>query len=247
MTKFHPPEIPKVIGHRGAAGHAPENTLASLGLAAALGARWVEFDVKLASGGEPILFHDDTLDRTTDGKGPVATTPLAEIRALDAGKWYQARFAGERVPTLPEALVVLARLDLGANVEIKPCSGRERETGETVAQALRALWPGRLPAPLVSSFNFEALAAAASHAPEFPRALLFREVPADWRARAEEVGATAIHCNWQFLDRARVALLRGAGYAVRAYTVNDVRTAAVLFAWGVASVFTDYPDRLVGV
>ena len=80
MTKAHPPEIPKIIGHRGAAGHAPENTLASLGLAAALGARWVEFDVKLASGGEPILFHDDTLERTTDGKGKVATTSLAEIR-----------------------------------------------------------------------------------------------------------------------------------------------------------------------
>ena len=240
-------QVPKVIGHRGAAGHAPENTIASLKIAAALGARWVEFDVKLASGGEPILFHDDTLDRTTDGKGKIAETPLAGIQALDAGKWYQAGFAGERVPTLDEAMVVLARFGLGANVEIKPCPGRERETGETVAQALKARWPGRLPAPLVSSFSVAALAVALNQAPEFPRALLFREVPADWRARAEEIGATAIHCNHRFLDRPRVAALREAGYAVRAYTVNDVRAAVQLFSWGVESVFTDYPDRIVGV
>ncbi len=243
----HPPQVPKVIGHRGAAGHAPENTVASLETAARLGARWVEFDVKLASGGEPVLFHDETLERTTDGRGKVAETPLAGLKALDAGKWYQARFAGERVPTLDEAMVVLARLGLGANVEIKPCPGRERETGEAAASALKARWPGRLPAPLVSSFHFGALAVAAEVAPEFPRALLFRELPENWRDLAEEVGATAIHCNQQFLDRARVANLRGAGYAVRAYTVNDVRSAAQLFAWGVESVFTDYPDRVLGI
>ncbi|MSO85608.1 MAG: glycerophosphodiester phosphodiesterase [Rhodospirillales bacterium] len=245
--EIHPPQVPRVIGHRGAAGHAPENTIASLKIAAALGAHWVEFDVKLASGGELILFHDNTLDRTTDGKGKVAETPLGQIKALDAGKWYQAGFAGERVPTLDEALVVLARFSLGANVEIKPCPGRERETGETAAQALKARWPGRLPAPLVSSFSVAALAAAANQAPEFPRALLFREPPENWRALAEEIGATAIHCNHQFLDRARVAALREAGYAVRAYTVNDVRAAVQLFSWGVASVFTDYPDRIIGV
>ncbi|MBM3581691.1 MAG: glycerophosphodiester phosphodiesterase [Alphaproteobacteria bacterium] len=243
----HPPQVPRVIGHRGAAGHAPENTIASLAAAARLGARWVEFDVKLAGTGEPILFHDETLERTTDGKGKVAETSLARLKKLDAGSWYQARYQDERIPTLEEALVVLARLGLGANVEIKPCPGRERETGEVVARALKARWPGRLPAPLLSSFNAGALVVAAAAAPEFPRALIFREPPGNWRALAEETGATAIHCNGQFLDRARVVGLRGAGYAVRAYTVNDVRSAAQLFAWGVESVFSDYPERILGV
>jgi glycerophosphoryl diester phosphodiesterase len=243
----HPPPIPRVIGHRGAAGHAPENTVASFDAAARLGVRWVEFDVKLAGSGEPILFHDETLERTTDGKGKVADTSLAQLKELDAGSWYQARYKGERIPTLEEALVVLARLGLGANVEIKPCPGRERETGEVAARALKARWPGRLPAPLLSSFNVGALAAAATVAPEFPRAIIFREPPENWRALAEETGATALHCNGQFLDRARVAALRGAGYAVRAYTVNDVRLAAQLFAWGVESVFSDYPERILGI
>lgn len=241
-----PPQVPQVIGHRGAAGHAPENTIAALEAAARLGARWVEFDVKLAASGEPVLFHDDTLARTTDGKGKVAETPLARLKELDAGAWYQTRFKGERIPTLDEALVVLARHGLGANVEIKPCPGRERETGEAVARALKVRWPGRLPAPLISSFHAGALAQAAAAAPEFPRAMLFGAVPGNWREVAEETGATAIHGNWRFLDRARVAALRGAGYAVRAYTVNDAHAAAQLFSLGVESVFTDYPERILG-
>ncbi len=247
MTSDRSPQVPKVIGHRGAAGHAPENTIAAIEKAARLGARWVEFDVKLTRDGELILFHDDTLERTTDGKGKVAETTLADIRGLDAGTWYQARFAGERVPTLDDALAALARLGLGANVEIKPCPGRERETGEALAAALKARWPGRLPAPVLSSFRAEALAAAQGVAPEFPRAFLVRDVPDDWRARAEALGATAIHCNHRLIDRHRILAFKDAGYAVRCYTVNDVRAAAQLFAWGADSVFTDYPDRILAV
>ena len=247
MSNNRPPQVPKVIGHRGAAGHAPENTVVAIETAARLGARWVEFDVKLTRDGELILFHDDALDRTTDGHGLVAETALADIRGLDAGKWYQARFAGERVPTLIEALGALARLGLGANVEIKPCPGRERETGEATARLLKAHWPSRLPAPVLSSFRPEALAAAQAAAPEFPRAFLIGNVPDDWRAKAEALGATAIHCNQQLIDHPRVLALKGAGYAVRCYTVNDARIAATLFAWGVDSVFTDYPDRILAV
>ena len=247
MTNNHPLQVPRVIGHRGAAGHAPENTIAAIEKAAQLGARWVEFDVKLTRDGALILFHDDTLERTTDGKGLVADMTLADIRGLDAGKWYQARFAGERVPTLMDALATLARLGLGANVEIKPSSGREQETGAATAAVLKAHWPGRLPAPVLSSFRAEALAAAQAAAPEFPRAFLIGAVPDDWRAKAETLGATAIHCNHQFIDRPRILALQGAGYAVRCYTVNDPRVAAQLFSWGVDSVFTDYPDRILGV
>jgi len=161
---------PPVIGHRGAAGHAPENTLASIATAAALGATWVEFDVKLTRDGVAVLFHDDALERTTNGTGKVADTTLAEIKALDAGGWYQKRFAGEAVPTLEEAMATLARLNLGANVELKPSPGREAETARTVAGLLKTAWPARLPAPVISSFAPEALAAFAEAAPQFPRA-----------------------------------------------------------------------------
>ena len=88
MSVPQPPPLPPVMGHRGAKGHAPENTLAGLRKAAGLGCRWVEFDVKLTADGELILFHDDSLRRTTDGRGAVADKTLAEIRSLDAGRWF---------------------------------------------------------------------------------------------------------------------------------------------------------------
>src|SRR4051794_34519268 len=108
-----PPPLPKVIGHRGAKAYAPENTLAGIRTAAQQGARWVEVDVKLTRDGVPILMHDDTVDRTTNGKGAAATLDFAELRRLDAGAWFGPAFAGERIPTLEEALALVFDLDLG--------------------------------------------------------------------------------------------------------------------------------------
>jgi glycerophosphoryl diester phosphodiesterase len=96
----------RVVGHRGAAGRAPENTRAAFRLGWELGADMVELDVRLTADGHPVVLHDATLDRTTNGTGPVAERTLAEIQALDAGARFGPAFAGERVPTLTEALVV---------------------------------------------------------------------------------------------------------------------------------------------
>src|SRR5271154_6533668 len=114
-----PLTLPCVIGHRGAAASAPENTLAGLRRAKALGRSWVEFDVRLPGDGALVLCHDPRLDRTTSGSGLVSATSLAAIRELDAGSWFDPSFAGERVPTLDEVLSLASELDLGANIEIK--------------------------------------------------------------------------------------------------------------------------------
>ncbi|MDQ2994305.1 MAG: glycerophosphoryl diester phosphodiesterase, partial [Pseudomonadota bacterium] len=99
--------INSIIAHRGASFYAPENTLASMRRAHAMGAQWVEFDVMLTSDGELIVFHDDTLERTTDGgKRNVADTPLAKIRELDAGSWFAPQFKGEPVPPFVELLTL---------------------------------------------------------------------------------------------------------------------------------------------
>jgi len=245
MNASRPPSVPPIIGHRGAAGHAPENTLVSIATAAALGATWVEFDVKLTRDGIAVLFHDDALERTTNGTGNVADKTLAEIKTLDAGGWYQKRFAGERVPTLEEAMATLARLNLGANIELKPSPGREAETARAVAGLLKTKWPARLPAPVISSFTPEALAAFADAAPQFPRALLVFRVEGDWRRRAESLGCTAIHASERYLSRELAHAVLGAGYALRSYTVNDPARAETLYGWGAESMFTDYPDRIV--
>src|SRR5262245_53621059 len=108
-------QLPRVIGHRGAAAYAPENTLESIREAAHRGARWVEFDAKLTGDGAVILMHDDTLDRTTNSRGPVAQTSLADIARLDAGAWFGEPWRGARVPTLADTLALLVELDMQAN------------------------------------------------------------------------------------------------------------------------------------
>src|SRR5262245_61294333 len=110
--------FPRLVAHRGGGALAPENTLAGLRLAARLGYAGTEFDVKLSADGVPVLMHDDTLDRTTSGFGPVAPASLAELQDLDAGSWFGRAFTGERVPTYAAAAEACRALKLWANVEI---------------------------------------------------------------------------------------------------------------------------------
>jgi glycerophosphoryl diester phosphodiesterase len=239
------PAFPPVIGHRGAAGCAPENTLAGLRRAAVLACRWVEFDVRLTADGEPILLHDERLDRTTDRRGKAMRLPLAAIRRCDAGSWFAPAFSGEGVPTLAEAVALLAELGLGANIELKSNGSGSADTGAIVGRALDLLWPPHLPAPLISSFLPEALMRARYSAPQFPRAILFRSIPRDWRQRVETLGCVAVHADHRRLDPAVVAEIRDQGYSVLAYTVNDPMRARALLTWGVASVFSDVPHIIL--
>jgi glycerophosphoryl diester phosphodiesterase len=238
------PALPAVIGHRGSAARAPENTLAALCRAAAAGCSWVEFDVRLSGDGTPVLCHDETLDRTTSGTGPVAAQSLAAIRGLDAGAWFAPEFAGERVPTLAEALGLCSELALGANIELKAERGREYATAAAVAASLRR--PARRPpGVLVSSFALPALLALRLVAPQLPRGILFRLVPCGWRRIAHRLGGAVIGADHRRLTPRRVAEIRTAGYPLAAYTVNDPARARALYAWGVTSVFSDAPDIIM--
>jgi glycerophosphoryl diester phosphodiesterase len=236
--------LPRVIGHRGAAAYAPENTLAGFRQAKALNCRWVEFDVRLTADGQPIVLHDNRLERTTDGRGKVSALSLATVRRHSAGAWFSSSFAAERVPMLQEALVLLAELGLGANVELKAVRGRETETGTVVADLLLRFWPSEVPQLQISSFQPAVLAAAGARAPAIARGILFRSIPRNWAAVAEGLGCTTIHAEHQRLSPAVVADIRAAGYTLLAYTVNDPTRAAALFACGVTSVFSDDPWHL---
>jgi glycerophosphoryl diester phosphodiesterase len=237
-------QLPPVIGHRGAAACAPENTLAGLRKAWELGCLWVEFDVRLTADGQLILLHDGRLERTTDGRGRAAALLLAALRRYDAGAWFGPCFKGEPVPTLAEAVALLGELGIGANIELKAARGREAETGAAAAAVLGRRWPSQLAAPLISSFRQEALAAALVGAPGIARGILFRAVPRNWRAVAESLDCAAIHADHRRLHPAIVAEIREFGYPVLAYTVNDSERAHTLFGWGVTSVFSDVPHIL---
>ena len=233
--------LPRVFAHRCGGALAPENTLAGLRLAAQLGCRAVEFDVMLSADGSPWLIHDETLDRTTDGRGLVCATHDAELARLDAGFRHHRAYAGEPLPTLKAAAALCRELGLQANVEIKPASGFEEITGEVVAQQVLALWRDA-PLPLVSSFSGEALLAARRVAPRLPLGALWARPPADWRQHADALGAFSLHCAAHALDDNLLAEARAAGIPVLCYTVNDPRVEAALFARGVASVFSDRID-----
>ena len=232
---------PRFFAHRCGGALAPENTLAGLRLAARLGYRGVEFDVMLCADGVPVLIHDETLERTSDGSGRVAETALAGLRWLDAGGRQHRAYAGEPIPTLEEALACCNTLGLTANIEIKPAAGFDAETGATVAAMVLRDWRSVM-APLLSSFSEEALAAARAAAPALPQALLVDAVPPDWLPRLQELGCMSLHCSAAHLTPGLAAELAAAGVPFACYTVNRVADAERLFGLGAAALFTDRLD-----
>lgn len=235
---------PRVVGHRGGGALAPENTLAGIRKAAAMGFEGVEFDVMLSADKVPLLIHDETLDRTTSGQGSVAETPYARLASLDAGAWFGPEYRGERVPTFEQAGNLCAQLGLWANVEIKPAQGFERDTAVAVARLAMELWRGASPAPLLSSFEPVSLEAARAAAPELDRGYLTDRLGSDWEEAARALGCVSVHCNCKYLTEAQGAEVRGAGYWLLCYTVNEPAIARRLFSWGVDAIFTDRLDLI---
>ena len=180
-----PLKLPVVIGHRGAAAYAPENTLESIHTAADMGMKWVELDVKLTKDMVPIIFHDDDLDRTTNGHGPVAAMNFADIRELEAGSWFSEGYGDVKIPTLEEAIEVILKRDLGVNLEIKPCAGREVDTAEAMLDVLSQIWDDR-DRLLISSFSHVSLETSMEMAGDWYRGLLLETEPApNWAELAD--------------------------------------------------------------
>jgi len=229
--------FPKIVAHRGGGTLAPENTLGGIRLGASMGFKGVEFDVMLAGDGTPVVIHDETVDRTTDGRGAVPRMSFAELQGFTIQK-------KEKIPSFEQAGRLCRELGLWANVEIKPALGHERRTGEAVARATREYWRGAPLAPVLSSFSTVSLAAAASAAPDLPRGLLVGRIPKHWRELMRDLGCVALHCNYRALTLALLRDIRAEGYSVLCWTVNDRRAAKKLSGWGVDCLVTDRLDRI---
>lgn len=239
------PELPFVIGHRGAAAYAPENTLAGLREAEARGVSWVEVDVHLTRDGVPVLMHDPTLDRTTDGAGPVSEATYEAISALDAGTWFDPRFGGEPVPTLAAAIRAAADLGLGMNIELKPAAGLADALAHAVLACLEFSWRHSTVPPILSSFDRDVLAALHRRGPSYPLGYLTKSLGRGWREEASGLGCRSVHVRHGNLNADRAAAVKLAGFALLAYTVNAPRRAAKLAEWGVDAVFSDTPDTVL--
>ncbi len=236
---------PRWIAHRGAGRTAPENTLAAFRRGAASGFLMMEYDVKLSADDVPILLHDETLERTSNGSGRAADFRYADLAQFDFGGWHSPGYAGEPVATLYGIAAYTQANGLHSNIEIKPSAGMEDHTGARIASLARRLWAGAATPPLLSSFSEAALAAAGEAAPELPRALLIeKELPADWRSRADRLGCATLNLNQRYLTEAAVAQVRESGLNVVAWTVNEAGRAKELLAWGCNSIITDEIETL---
>ncbi|MDF1587203.1 glycerophosphodiester phosphodiesterase [Marinimicrococcus flavescens] len=239
------PGLAPVVGHRGAALHAPENTMVSIRKAHALGARWVEIDVKLSRDGVPFLLHDESLERTTSGSGPAAGKSWQELAALDAGGWFGEAFRGEPLLSLEALAALLLELGMAVNVEIKPCPGREEETALVAGEMLARLWPKDGPVLLFSSFKRASLAALQRSVPHFPRGLLVEALPEDWAQAMQDLGCTTLHPSHRRLSPGELRLLKEQGVPVLLYTVNEAERARELLEAGADAVITDAPERIL--
>lgn len=226
--------LPRIVGHRGAAAVAPENTLEGFRAAAADGIGWVEFDVRLSADGVPMVIHDTTLARTAGSEARVERTTARNIARLSRT---------HPTPTLAETMVLLGELGLGANVEIKAVRAR-RAVADAVAKTLASA-PRDRPVPvLVSSFAPAILKNMRTLAWDLPRGLLLSRGNNDAVGLARDLGCVSIHEDHRRLTARQVAEWKAAGFVVVCYTVNDPSRARLLFDWGADSVISDAPGAL---
>ncbi len=235
------PPQPFVIAHAACKGHAPENTLAGVRAALELGVDGMEVDVHATADGVPILIHDPTADRTTDGQGDVTKMSLAQVRKLDAGaRQFEGRFAGEPIPTLAEALELTRGRALMV-LEIK-----QLDIEEQVLRVVRDL--GAVNDCVVHSFLPQVVARYRASEPSMPAALLTNTVDlTDWAslfASALSLNAQGVSVFYPRVDAdvVRQAHLRKLTFYT--WTVNEVEDMRRLCDYGVDAITTDYPDRL---
>lgn len=224
---------PMIIGHRGACGHAPENTLASFSKALEIGVDAVELDVHLAKTGELVVIHDETVDRVANGKGPVADKTIDEL------KKYTLEL-GEKIPTLNEVCDLINRRCI-INIELKGPS-----TAKPVATLIRTYVTEKgwgYESFFVSSFNHHELFAFRQLLPMVQTGALLEGIPLNYAAFAEDVGATHAILSLCTTNKEFVTDAHKRGLQVFVYTVDDPKDMKHLLDLGVDGIITNFPDR----
>jgi glycerophosphoryl diester phosphodiesterase len=230
-----------VIAHRGASGHAPENTLAAFRRALAFGASFIETDLHLSRDAHFVAIHDDTVNRTTNGQGKVHDLTLADLRRLDAGSWFGSEFSGERIPTLEEILEFSKKNDVVFYLELKPTGAWGGENA--LIGALRE--SGEIARTIVISFDAGIIAALRKIEPTLMTGLLFDGQTDQPLERAVEVGARQLAVRGDLVTPALIAAAHKRDLQIVCWTVNQPAHMRMLIEAGADGIMSDYPDRLV--
>ncbi len=227
--------------HRGASGHAPENTLIAMTKAIEMGAAMSEVDVQQTADNRLVLFHDDELERTSNGEGNLYEKTYEELRNLDAGRWYGEEFAGEKIATLEE-VIAHVRGKMKLNVEVK-LHGNENNVEQLVVDLIRRENFGDQ--CVVTSFGHQEAENIKKLAPELTVGYIFGRD--GFHEGVFSGPVDLLSANYRLVDQAFMEKARAAGKEVHVWTVNDKETMRKMMRVGVDAILTDYPDRLADV
>lgn len=232
--------LPWVIAHRGASGHAPENTLAAFERAVQLGATFIETDLHLTRDAHFVAIHDNTLERTTNGRGAVHDFTLRELRHLDAGKWFDREFMDEHIPTLEETLEFSRKHDIVFYLELKYDAAWGMHHA-LVAALRNAESAART---VVISFDPATLRAVHKLEPSLMIGLLLEDAGVDFVGIAAKTGARQVCAASSIVTPDLVAKAHRADLHVVTWTVNSAEEMRTMMSLGVNGIMTDFPDRL---
>lgn len=229
-----------LIAHRGASGAAPENTAAAIRLALKAGADMIELDVQLTRDHRLVIFHDERLERTTNGRGVLSRWRYRDVARFDAGSWCARRFAGERILLVSQALRLIPP-PYWINLELK----RTTQTRWLIPRLLRCLqWTRTTSRVLVSSFDGSLIARLRQRAPHLATALVCRQHPFQHLRRAVRLGCAALHPHQTTVSPRLVDQAHAAGLQVYAWPVDHLSQARRLARMGLDGVFTNVPAIL---
>ncbi len=236
-------ETPLVIAHRGASGWAPENTLAAFRQALDQGADLLELDVRFSRDGHPVVIHDHTVQRTTDGEGDVAALSLRQLKQLDAGLWFNSGFSGEAIPTLQEVCRLVAPTGAGLLIEIKaerglPNDFRDRLLGVLERESMRRR-------SILQSFDHHVVRRLHKSDGQLRLALLIDSVERDPVRFALAAQVPMVALRWRLLNRSLVEEATSRGLKILVWTVNRERHIRQMISLGVDGIITNYPERVL--
>jgi len=232
----------KIAAHRGASSLAPENTISAFKKAAEIGCEWIEIDVQLTQDNVPVVIHDQTVNRCTNGTGIVAETNLKELKVLDAGLWFNESFRGETIPTLEETLQLANTHNLHINIELKIYPGDDVILlCDKVNQVINsATLP--LSSILFSSFDISAIKYLHRTQPNVKRGQLWEKIPHDAVSHLKEIDAFSAHCDYRYLEEEQAKKIKQENYKICCYTANIPAHVEPHKSWGVDMVFSDMPQ-----
>jgi glycerophosphoryl diester phosphodiesterase len=238
---------PLILCHRGAKNYAPENTMAAFKTALELGADGFELDTQLTSDSHVVVFHDKTVDRTTNGHGKLSKLTLADIRKLEAGSSFSEKFRGEKIPTLDEVFETFSKRAV-INVELKNFSTPFDTLAEKVCDAVRR--HGMQKNVLFSSFLPWNLKKAARILPDVPRGLI--TIKGRWGVWGRSFGFNfgdydALHPNLDDVTAQQVQRVHKLKRKINVWVVNNEDDLRRMFIWGVDGILTDDPQLALRV